>query len=104
MRPVPAPPAAPPAPRLPDLTSLADRYPDERDLLRALSVVLGEGEDWLAEARRMRVYAALRLRQKGQTMRAIAEDAGVTDSYLAREVFKMGATRRRRARIEGDDD
>ncbi len=88
--------------RLPDLTALADEHPDEQDLLRALAALLREVDALSEEARRMRGYAALRLRQKGWTMRAIASVAGVTDSYLAREVFRMGAARRRQRREPGD--
>lgn len=67
---------------------------DDRLLLRLLAenaVVTRQHKERLEAARDA---AAARLRDAGVPMIAIADDAGVTDSYLARRVIKKGAARR----------
>lgn len=72
---------------------VAEAGGDDRALLRLLadnSEVTKRHQDRLIAARD---DAARRLRDAGVPMIDIAEDAGVTDSYLSRRVIKNGATR-----------
>lgn len=67
---------------------------DQEALLRMFAEEIALASGWASMMEEHRDAAAARLRDKGMPMTRIAKLARVSDSYLARRLFKRGVTRK----------